>query len=80
MRPGVINIKKPLNQSHPTDRSIVNIFSMLSLDVRKNFFSVGAVRRCNRLPREVVESLSMEVLKEREDRVYGDVVSGQHWW
>ncbi|KFV87623.1 hypothetical protein N308_00210, partial [Struthio camelus australis] len=44
------------------------------LNMRKNFFTVRVTEHWNRLPREAVESPSLEIFKSHLDTVLGNLL------
>jgi len=44
------------------------------LDIRKMFFTIGAMRHRNRLPREVVDAPILETFKVRLDRALSNLI------
>ncbi|KFQ97787.1 hypothetical protein Y956_02883, partial [Nipponia nippon] len=44
------------------------------LDIRRKFFTMRVVRQWNRLPREAVDALSLEMFKSRVDGALSNLV------
>ncbi|KFV80737.1 hypothetical protein N308_09519, partial [Struthio camelus australis] len=49
-------------------------YKKLCLNIRKNLFTLRVVKHWDRLPREAVESPSLEILKAQLDRVLGNLL------
>lgn len=60
------------------DREVYLTQGRLRLEVKKNFFSEKMVSLGSRLPRAVVESLCLEVLKSCMDVALGIRLNGAH--
>jgi len=44
------------------------------LDIRKKFFTVRVVRHWNRLPKDMVDCLSLEIFKVRLDQALSNLI------
>ena len=53
----------------PSNRTRGNGHRKFCLDMRKNFFTLRVTEPWNRLPREVVESPSLEIFQTHLDKV-----------